>query len=351
MGNIVESLAFIPPDRPEAHEQMKVENKTNLRIVQNKMGNQVALLWFNFDAEYTILYSHGNAEDLAGSKATFVDLATYLECNFCAYDYSGYGLSGGQCSEKACFADIQRVYEFLTLEQKIASNKIIVFGRSLGSGPTIHLASEHPGLAGMILQSPLRTAIKTQMPDWVGTVFKKIDIFTNEEKAHKIKHFPVFVIHGTTDNVVPYSHGQHLYGTLKKSNEEPDRVELYSVDGCGHNDIEYRKGREFKKRLKRFIRERIMKRASGNANHYQNATGVYGDDEEEEDVDDHKMDADEDNLAFANPNNEQNYTYTAPELYAPNDGNSINNSDKMNNYNTYSIDEQNQKNDDNDSNI
>lgn len=100
MGNIVEQLAFIPPDRPEAHEQMKIENKGNLKIVKNSMGNNVALLWFDFDAEYTILYSHGNAEDLAGSKATFIDLATYLECNFCAYDYSGYGLSDGQCSEK-----------------------------------------------------------------------------------------------------------------------------------------------------------------------------------------------------------------------------------------------------------
>ena len=100
MGNIVEQLAFIPPDRPEAHEQMKEENAGNLQLVTNSMGNKVALLWFNFDAEYTILYSHGNAEDLAGSKATFLDLATYLECNFCAYDYSGYGLSGGQCSEK-----------------------------------------------------------------------------------------------------------------------------------------------------------------------------------------------------------------------------------------------------------
>ena len=100
MGNIVEQLAFIPPDRPEAHELMKVENSSNLEIIPNALNNKVALLFFDFDAEYTILYSHGNAEDLAGSKATFIDLATYLECNFCAYDYSGYGLSEGQCSEK-----------------------------------------------------------------------------------------------------------------------------------------------------------------------------------------------------------------------------------------------------------
>eukprot|EP01083_Nonionella_stella_P035456 96735_1 len=268
MGNIVEQLAFIPPDRPEAHEQMKIENKGNLKIVKNSIGNNVALLWFDFDAEYTILYSHGNAEDLAGSKTTFLDLATYLECNFCAYDYSGYGLSEGQCSEKACFADIHRVFEFLTLEQKVPASKIIVFGRSLGSGPTIHLASQHTDLAGMVLQSPLKTAIKTQMPDWIGFVFKKIDIFTNEDKVPKIKHFPVLIIHGTTDNVVPYAHGKHLYSLLKKENHNPNCVELYSVEGCGHNDIEYRKGREFKKKLKSFIKIQIQKKPN-DATNYQ----------------------------------------------------------------------------------
>merc|ERR1711971_738426 len=38
-----------------------------------------------------------------------------------------------------------------------------------------------------------------------------------------------------------------------------DRVILYSVEGCGHNDIEYRKGREFKRRLRGFVRTQIKK--------------------------------------------------------------------------------------------
>jgi len=258
MGNIVEQLAFIPPDRPEAHEQMKVENASNLRLLKNELGNEVAALWFDFDAEYTILYSHGNAEDLAGSKATFVELATFLECNLCAYDYSGYGLSAGQCSEKACFADIACVFRFLTQEQRIPAARIIVFGRSLGSGPSIHLASQQAALAGLVLQSPLRTAIKTQMPDWVGFVLKKIDIFTNEDKVPRIRDFPVFIVHGTEDHVVPYSHGKHLFAALRKANTHARRVQLYSVEGCGHNDIEYRKGREFKRRLRNFVRTQIM---------------------------------------------------------------------------------------------
>lgn len=158
----------------------------------------------------------------------------------------------------------------MTVEQKISPSKIIAFGRSLGSGPTIHLASQNNNLAGMILQSPLRTAIKTQMPDWVGYVFKKIDIFTNEDKVDKIKNYPVFIIHGTTDNVVPYSHGKHLFELLQKNNSNPTQVLLYSVDGCGHNDIEYRKGREFKKKLKNFLKQHIKKQSKNTNNNNNN---------------------------------------------------------------------------------
>jgi len=265
MGNIVEESAFIPPDNQYANDRLKEDHKEHLQLIENSMGNKVAVLWFDFGAEFTILYSHGNAEDLAGSKDNFMDLAAYLECNFCAYDYSGYGLSEGKCSEKACFADIECVYHFLTAQQSISSKKIIAFGRSLGSGPTIHLAASKRDLAGMVLQSPLRTAIKTQMPDWVGFVLTKMDIFKNEDKVPLIRTFPVLIVHGVEDQVVPYSHGQHLYNLLRAANDIEERVQMYSVPGCGHNDIEYRRGREFKRKLKQFVAEEIKTKRQRNA--------------------------------------------------------------------------------------
>lgn len=150
----------------------------------------------------------------------------------------------------ACYSDIECVLQYLTKEVKKPMENIILFGRSLGSGPTIDLASKYPNLAGMILQSPLRSVIKTQVPDWVGFVLQKIDMFPNEEKITKIRTFPVFIIHGKLDAVVPYSHGLHLYQELKKNNTS---VDYFWVSGCGHNDIEYKQGRRLKKRLIRFI--------------------------------------------------------------------------------------------------
>ncbi|KAL7526205.1 hypothetical protein ACHAXR_003701, partial [Thalassiosira sp. AJA248-18] len=42
---------------------------------------------------YTLLYSHGNAEDLGLISSFLVDLARLLQINVLCYDYSGYGIS------------------------------------------------------------------------------------------------------------------------------------------------------------------------------------------------------------------------------------------------------------------
>ena len=103
MGNITKPLAFVPPDPSEAHDQMKLINAANVHLIRNSLGNRVALVWYNFNAEYTILYSHDRSDDLAGLEADFL-LGLYLECNFCACDYSGYALSDGQFIEKGLCA-------------------------------------------------------------------------------------------------------------------------------------------------------------------------------------------------------------------------------------------------------
>eukprot|EP01084_Bolivina_argentea_P297366 512280_1 len=224
--NIVESIAFNPPNRPQLHQQMKIQNKRNLQFLRNSLNNKIAVLWYNLDAQYTILYSHGNSEDIAGSRKIFSQISNKLNCNLCAYDYSGYGLSDGICCEKAAYCDIECVFKFLTEEHNINRKNIILFGRSLGSGPSVHLGA-------LILQSPLRTAMKTQLPDWLCYLFKNIDIFKNEDKLINITNYPILIIHGTNDYVVPYSHGKYLYNSLKKDNINKDNVVMYSVNGRG----------------------------------------------------------------------------------------------------------------------
>ena len=53
-------------------------------------------------APYTLLFSHGNAEDLGYLQEGVQLLAHHLNVNLLAYDYTGYGLSSqSEPSEEA----------------------------------------------------------------------------------------------------------------------------------------------------------------------------------------------------------------------------------------------------------
>ena len=62
--------------------------------------------------KYTLLYSHGNAEDIGLITAFMIDMARLLQVNILCYDYSGYGMSID--TEYACqfFMDYGRELEF-----------------------------------------------------------------------------------------------------------------------------------------------------------------------------------------------------------------------------------------------
>ncbi|ETO02140.1 hypothetical protein RFI_35299 [Reticulomyxa filosa] len=240
MGSVVNQLAFLPPQHDE-EDKKDLGTHTDFKQIVTKGGSKIAALWFyKEDNDYTILYSHGNAEDLISSqygfKALSEDLATY--------------------------DDIESAFNWLTNPNEgpnISPSKIILFGRSLGSGPTVHLAAKYNNLAGLILQSPLRTAIKTQLYHWVASsILKPADIFHNETKITKVTTYPVFIIHGKNDRVVPFSHGEYLYQQVKAKNT--CEVRYFWVEGCGHNDIEMRRGDEFRQKLLEFIDECIRKK-------------------------------------------------------------------------------------------
>ena len=108
----------------------------------------------------TLLYSHGNAEDLGMMYNRMKELARVLGCNVMAYEYAGYGLSEPQteCSEDLCYRSIDAAYSYLVNVMKIPPKKIVLYGRSLGSGPSCYMAKktadEGKSVGGLILHSP-----------------------------------------------------------------------------------------------------------------------------------------------------------------------------------------------------
>lgn len=183
-----------------------------------------ALYLENPDAKYTILYSHGNGEDL-GNIRPFLEKLRDQGFAVFAYDYPGYGTSEGRPSESNCLAAASAAFSYLVILRDVDPDKIILFGRSLGSGPSYFLASQKP-VAGMIIDggfsSTFRVVTKRKLLPW--------DKFDNLAKADDV-HCPTLFIHGKQDHTVPFEHAQALYEAAR----EP-KYSLF-IDEAGHNNL------------------------------------------------------------------------------------------------------------------
>ncbi|CAH9077453.1 unnamed protein product [Cuscuta europaea] len=159
------------------------------------------------------------------------------------YDYSGYGASTGKPSEFDTYADIEAVYECLQDEYGVSQEDVILYGQSVGSGPTLHLAAKLPRLRGVVLHSGILSGLRVVCHVKFTFCF---DIYKNVNKMRKVKS-PVLVIHGTADEVVNWLHGDRLW----KMAREP--YEPLWIKGGGHCNLELYP--DYIRHLRHFIQE------------------------------------------------------------------------------------------------
>ena len=82
-----------------------------------------------------------------------------MDYNIMCFDYSGYGQSSGVSpSVSDTYADIDACLDWLLANGK-ARKDIVLYGQSVGSGPSVNLAARTPDIAGMVLHSPLCSGI------------------------------------------------------------------------------------------------------------------------------------------------------------------------------------------------
>ncbi|PWA47972.1 alpha/Beta hydrolase fold protein [Artemisia annua] len=144
------------------------------------------------------------------------------------YDYSGYGASTGKPSELNTYADIEAVYECLQTKYGVSQEDLILYGQSVGSGPTLHLAATLPRLRGVVLHSGILSGLRVVCHVKCTLCF---DIYKNVNKIRKVK-CPTLVIHGTEDDVVNWKHGNGLWKLAK------DPYEPLWIQGGGHCNLE-----------------------------------------------------------------------------------------------------------------
>ncbi|XP_014512698.1 protein ABHD17C isoform X2 [Vigna radiata var. radiata] len=233
MGGVTSSIAakfaFFPPQPPSytvvAAEsgaesgpprlvipEVPIKDNVDVLKLRTRRGNEIVAVYVKYHRPTcTMLYSHGNAADLGQMFELFVELSNRLRLNVMGYDYSGYGQSTGKPTEYNTYADIDAAYKCLKEQYGVKDDQLILYGQSVGSGPTLDLASQIPELRGVVLHSPILSGLRVLYPVKRTYWF---DIYKNIDKVGAVK-CPVLVIHGTADEVVDVSHGKQLWELCK----------------------------------------------------------------------------------------------------------------------------------------
>jgi pimeloyl-ACP methyl ester carboxylesterase len=205
-------------------------------VIRAADGSELAALILRaqaaHDSAFWILHLHGNA-DSAFSPEQLSHCNTLRELGFSvlSFDYRGFGMSTGVASEQHMNQDAEAALNEL-IQRGVSPAHIILWGHSLGSGPAVRLASEHP-VAALVLFGAF-TSIPDAAQDtypylpvkWIASIrFASIDLMAKV-------HIPVLIAHSATDTLIPLRHAQRLFAAAN----EPKRLLVLDgvyTDGLG----------------------------------------------------------------------------------------------------------------------
>ncbi|WP_456438618.1 alpha/beta hydrolase [Psychroserpens sp.] len=180
------------------------------------------------ESKGVVLYLKGNSKSIKGWGKFAVDFTRH-GYNVLMVDYRGFGKSTGRRSQKAIKRDLQLVYE--KLKEMTTEDRIILYGRSLGSGFAAKLASmNHPKM--LVLDAPYYSLTKVTAryaPFMPLSLLMKYPLPTY--KWLKYVQCPIHIIHGTHDKLIPYK------TSVKLSQVKPNLTKLHTVIGGGHKNL------------------------------------------------------------------------------------------------------------------
>ena len=215
-------------------------------------GARLACAYHEIDADaHTIVHFHGNGEIVADYLDGFPELIGRMGCNCFLAEFRGYGGSTGSPQLGKMFEDVQQTIEAIGQPH----NKLVLFGRSVGSLFAIKAAEIFPDVAGLILESaiadPLERLLLRVHPGELGTtpseladaVTQAIDI--RQIMAHFTKQ--TLIMHTRHDGLIDVSHAERLTDWCG------GQVRLEVFPQGNHNDIMFVNGSQYFSLINEFL--------------------------------------------------------------------------------------------------
>jgi fermentation-respiration switch protein FrsA (DUF1100 family) len=191
--------------------------------------------WFveHENARAVLLYCHGNGDCVAYLGPYIKQLRDRHQVSVLAFDYRGYGKSGGSPIENGILADAHAAQTWLANRTGRTLADVVIMGRSLGGCIAVDLAAKN-GARGLILQNTTTT-----IPDAAATLYWFLPVRwlmkNRYDSLSKISRYngPVLMSHGTADTLVPFALGKRLFDAISASQKR-----FFAIENGGHNDAE-----------------------------------------------------------------------------------------------------------------
>jgi uncharacterized protein len=229
LGFYLQEEIFFHP-KPLARDfKYTFEGNFEEMFFEPEKGVLINSLYFKADSSKgVVFYIHGNSDNLNrwGNYASDFLKEGY---DVFMFDYRGFGKSKGEIAEAELHEDADFLYQKLL--EIYPEEKIILYGRSLGSGMAAKIAASYrPKL--LILETPYYNFI-----DLCGYYVpflpcKRLLKFTFRTDIWiKLVECPVYFFHGTDDGLIPYNSSLKLTSLIKNENA------LISIEGGNHKNL------------------------------------------------------------------------------------------------------------------
>ena len=224
-----ERFLFHPEKLPEDFK-FQYENQ-NVKEYSLEIKKGVVINGLHFKAENSkgvVYYLKGNSKSIKGWGKFAVDF-TIHGYDVIMIDYRGFGKSTGKMSQESMKQDALLVYD--KLKEIINEDKIIVYGRSLGTGLATKVASmNNPKM--LVLACPyfsMSKNVKRYLPFIPLGLVMRYQMPTY--KWIKYVDCPIKIIHGTNDKVIQFK------SSLQLSKMKPNSTKLYPIIDGGHKNL------------------------------------------------------------------------------------------------------------------
>lgn len=198
-------------------------------MVAIPVGDDVVNGWYALPAEPgkpLIVYYKGNSGSFTAEYERYAQWVAE-GYGFVAFDYHGFPATPGSISEEQILEDSIAAYEWAEDQ----GYPLVIWGRSLGTGPATYVASEERA-AALLLESPFLSAVTVAAERYplLPANWVMLDQFRSNEWIADVDE-PVYIAHGTADQTIDVSNGERLYALA------PNPAELWIVEGGTHGDL------------------------------------------------------------------------------------------------------------------